>query len=218
MFVKVNGMALFGINTYPVQVESAVERAAMPRFDLVGLPDVAVREAKERVRAAMKNSGFFFPMARITMNLSPADRKKEGTGFDLPILIALLLLTNQLHADVQNAVFIGELSLGGYVRKVDGVLPMVIEAMQSGFKEVYVPLDNIAESAIIEGIDVYPVSSVTQLVDHLTGKKRIEKAKPDLVKPKFEWTALWLIFPMSKDSFKLSAHWKLPQPADTTRS
>ena len=148
MFVKVNGMALFGINTYPVQVESAVERTAMPRFDLVGLPDVAVREAKERVRAAIKNSGFFFPAARITMNLSPADKKKEGTGFDLPILIAILLLTNQLQADVKDSVFIGELSLGGYVRKVDGVLPMVIEAMQSGFKEVYVPLDNIAETTV----------------------------------------------------------------------
>ena len=91
MFVKVNGIGLFGINTYPVQVESSVERTAMPRFDLVGLPDVAVREAKERVRAAMKNSDFFFPTARITMNLSPADKKKEGTGFDLPILVALLL-------------------------------------------------------------------------------------------------------------------------------
>ncbi|MBQ7598152.1 MAG: YifB family Mg chelatase-like AAA ATPase [Clostridia bacterium] len=203
LFVKVNGIGLFGINTYPVQVESSIERTAIPRFDLVGLPDIAVREAKERVRAAMKNSDFFFPNARITMNLSPADKKKEGTGFDLPILIALLLLTNQLHADVQNSVFIGELSLGGYVRKIDGVLPMVIEAKQCGFKEVFVPMDNVAESAIIEGIDVYPVTSVKHLVDHLTGRKCIEKAKPDLVKPRFEMERVMVDFSDVKGQFQV---------------
>ena len=203
LFVKVNGIGLFGINTYPVQVESSIERTAIPRFDLVGLPDIAVREAKERVRAAMKNSDFFFPNARITMNLSPADKKKEGTGFDLPILIALLLLTNQLHADVQNSVFIGELSLGGYVRKIDGVLPMVIEAKQCGFKEVFVPMDNVAESAIIEGIDVYPVTSVKHLVDHLTGRKRIDKAKPDLVKARFEMERVMVDFSDVKGQFQV---------------
>ena len=203
MFVKVNGIGLFGINTYPVQVETSIERTSIPRFDLVGLPDVAVRESKERVRSALKNSGFFYPVSRITMNLSPADRKKEGTGFDLPILISLLLLTNQLCADVANSVFIGELSLNGYVRKVDGVLPMVIEAKQAGFKEVFVPLDNIAESAVVEGINVYPVGSVTQLVDHLSGRKLIEKARPDLVKPKFDMERVAVDFSDVKGQFQV---------------
>lgn len=175
MFSKINSIGLFGMNTYSVGVEASIELGLM-RFDIVGLPDTAVTESRDRVRSAMKNSGYNYPSTRITVNLSPADKKKEGPVYDLPILVALMVASGQLHADTKHMGFIGELSLSGEVQKINGVLPMVIHAKESGLKEMFVPFENGCESCIVEGIDIYPVKTVKELINHLRGSKKIEKA------------------------------------------
>lgn len=175
MFAKVNSVGLFGTNTYSVSVEASVE-SGLPRFDIVGLPDASVSESRDRVRSALKNSGYDYPCTRITVNLSPADKKKEGPVYDLPILIALMLASGQLRSDVLSFGFIGELSLSGKVCKVNGVLPMVIHAKESGLKAMFVPLENASESCIVDGIDIYPVSNVKELISHLRGNRIIKKA------------------------------------------
>lgn len=176
MFAKVNSLGLFGMNTYPVFVEASLE-TGLPRCDIVGLPDAAVSESRDRVRAAMKNSGFTYPTGRITINLSPADKKKEGPLYDLPILVALMLATGQISSVSESSAFIGELSLSGKVCKVNGILPMVIEAKERGIKEVFVPFENAAESCIVEGIIVYPVANCKALISHLTNRTKIQKAE-----------------------------------------
>ncbi len=175
MFAKVNSIGLFGMNTYSVGVEASLENG-LPRFDIVGLPDTSVSESRDRVRAAMKNSKFIYPVSRITVNLSPADKKKEGPVYDLPILIALMLASGQLQADVSDCCFIGELSLSGKVRKVNGALPMAIHAKECGIKKMFVPLENASESYVVKGIDIYPVKNVSQLIKHLRGQEQIKKA------------------------------------------
>lgn len=175
MFAKVNSIGLFGMNTYSVGVEASLEMG-LARFDIVGLPDAAVSESRDRVRSAMKNSKFDYPCTRITVNLSPADKKKEGPVYDLPILVALMLATGQLRADVSSCGFIGELSLSGKVRKITGALPMVIHAKESGLKEIFVPFENASECFVVSGITVYPVKDVTALIEHLQGKKKIKPA------------------------------------------
>ena len=178
MFSKVNSIGLFGLRSYPVGVEASVESMGLPKFDVVGLPDASVSESRDRVRAAMKNNSMEFPVGRITVNLSPADKKKEGPIYDVPILVALLLATGQLSADVSKAAFFGELSLSGKVRKVNGALPMAIEARDSGFTDLYVPLENASECYVVDKINVYPVKDIKTLVDHLKGTckiKRIDK-------------------------------------------
>ncbi len=178
MFAKVNSIGLFGMNAYEVGVECSFARG-MSRFDMVGLPDAAVSESRNRVYSAMKNNGFDFPEGRMTVNLTPADIRKEGSVYDLPVFIALLLATNQLKAEVQECAFIGELSLNGEVRKITGALPMVIKARELGIKEIYLPKDNAGESSVVKDIDIYPVGSVIELYSHLIGKRRIEKVNPD---------------------------------------
>lgn len=163
------------MDSYIVEVEADVS-GGMPAFDIVGLPDTAVRESRDRVRAAMKNCGFGFPITRITVNLAPADIRKEGPLYDLPILIAMLKATDQLNTDISHCAFIGELSLSGEVRGTNGVLPMVIKAKETGFKSVFVPFANGAEGAVVEGIDVYPVKDVRELINHLKGINTISKA------------------------------------------
>lgn len=175
MFSKVNSVGLFGMNTYSVGVEASIEMG-LARFDIVGLPDAAVTEARDRVRSAMKNSGYDYPSTRITVNLSPADKKKEGPLYDLPVCVALMLASSQLSCDVKNKAFIGELSLNGTVQKINGVLPMVIHAKESGLKEMYVPFENGSESCIVDGIDIYPVKNIKELISHLRGIKKIPKA------------------------------------------
>lgn len=175
MFAKVNSIGLFGTNTYSVGVEASLEMG-MSRFDIVGLPDMAVSESRDRVRSAMKNSGFDYPATRITVNLSPADKKKEGPVYDLPIFVALMLASGQLRADVLQFGFIGELSLSGKVRKINGVLPMVIHAKEAGLKAMFVPCDNAFESCVVDGIDIFPVQDVKQLISHLRGRETIKKA------------------------------------------
>ena len=149
MFAKVNSIGLFGMNTYSVGVEASLENG-LPRFDIVGLPDAAVSESRDRVRAAMKNSKFIYPVSRITVNLSPADKKKEGPVYDLPILIALMLASGQLQADVSDCGFIGELSLSGKVRRINGALPMVIHAKEIGINKMFVPLENTSECCVVK--------------------------------------------------------------------
>ena len=168
MTARLFSMGLFGLETYTVEVEADISRG-LPAFDIVGLPDTAVRESRERVRAAMKNCGFDFPVSRITMNLAPADKKKEGPMYDLPLLAALLAATGQLNAPLDDCVFVGELSLSGEIRPVRGVLPMAIAAREAGFRRLFVPAENAREGAVAEGLEVYPVKNVRELTDHLEG-------------------------------------------------
>ena len=156
MFASLNSMGLRGIDGFPVEVEADLSQG-LPGFDVVGLPDTAVRESRDRVRAAMKNAGFTYPVSRITVNLAPADVKKEGSVYDLPLLLALLIASGQLRAELSDAAFIGELSLQGTVRPVRGVLPMVIAARDAGLRRVFVPAANGPEAAGVEELEVYPV-------------------------------------------------------------
>lgn len=172
MFARVMSLGLFGIKAYKVMVEADIS-GGLPRFDIVGLPDTAVSESRERVRSAIKNANLQYPVSRITVNLAPADMKKEGPLYDLPILIALLCANEQLKGVTDDMAFIGELSLDGQLRKVNGILPMVICAQKSGIKKIFIPADNISEGAVVKGIEVYPVKSVLQLLKHLTNVEQI---------------------------------------------
>lgn len=168
MFSELKSVGLFGIDSYMIEVEADIS-SGLPAFDIVGLPDTAVKESRDRVRAALKNCGFKFPIGRITINLAPADLKKEGSIYDLPVLIAILKASGQLDADIGDSVFIGEVSLDGRLRPVGGVLAITITALKSGIKNVFVPEENAAEAAIIEGINVYGINNIKQLIAHLTG-------------------------------------------------
>lgn len=174
MFVRVNSVGMFGMNSYGVGVEASVD-SGMVRFDLVGLPDAAVSESRDRVRSAIKNSGFKFPASRYTVNLTPADIRKEGPLYDLPILVSILIATGQLKCDIEDSAFFGELSLNGKVNKVNGALPMVIKAQELGIKKIYVPSDNASECCIVKDIDIYAIHNVKELYAHLTGEKVINK-------------------------------------------
>ncbi|MCR4925297.1 MAG: YifB family Mg chelatase-like AAA ATPase [Clostridiales bacterium] len=176
MFSSIKSMGIFGMDAFMVDVEADLS-GGIPRFDMVGLPDAAVSESKNRVRSAIKNCKLDFPVSRITINLAPADIKKEGSVYDLPIMIALLTATAQLNTKLDDCAFIGELSLNGEIRHIKGVLPMVIKAQQEGIKRVFVPISNAAESAVVEGIDIYPVKNVKQLLEHFEGTTLIEKAE-----------------------------------------
>ncbi|MBR5112922.1 MAG: YifB family Mg chelatase-like AAA ATPase [Clostridia bacterium] len=178
MFARINSMGLFGIDSYMVGVEVDYGQG-LPRVDLVGLPDTAVSESRNRVRSAMKNSGYEFPQSRITINLSPADVRKEGPLYDLPILIALLKAGQSLKVDTDKFAFIGELSLDGLVRHVNGALPMVIRAQKEGLERVYVPKANARESSLVGGIEVYGVETVKEVIQHLKGEIELERAVYD---------------------------------------
>lgn len=175
MVVKVNSLGLFGLTTYTVEIEADLSHG-IPSFEIVGLPDAAVKESRDRVRSAMKNCGFNFPASRLVVNLAPADVKKEGPLYDLPMLVAVLKATSQVRANLSDSAFIGELSLSGEVRSVAGVLPMAIAAKEKGLKKLYLPAENANEGAVVEGIEVYPLRSVYELIDHLSGRQPIEKA------------------------------------------
>ncbi len=168
MIAKLKSAGIFGMDAFIADVEAYISDG-FSSFEIVGLPDASVKEAKERVRAAIANSGGVYPAVRITVNIAPADIKKSGTLYDLPILLSLLKAGGQLKEDLDDSVFIGELSLDGDVRPAGGVLAMVIKARQCGFKKFYIPVDNAAEGSVVEGIEVYPVENVRQLVDHIKG-------------------------------------------------
>ena len=170
----------FGVDAYIIRVETHIENGAHA-FTLVGLPDNAVKESRDRVSAALKNSNFFFPaIKRITINLAPADIKKEGSGFDLPIAIGIISETGQIVNDkITDYVFVGELSLDGKLRKVPGVLPITIEAKAKNFKGIILPAENANEAAIVEGIEVYPFETLSDVVEFLSGKLIQEPHKVD---------------------------------------
>lgn len=170
LFAKITSIGLFGMQGYPVDVEADLS-SGLPAFDIVGLPDTAVREARDRVRAAIKNCGFEYPVSRITVNLAPADIRKEGPVYDLPLFLAILLASRQMDADLSGCAFIGELSLTGEVRPVKGVLPMILQARDIGLHSIFVPARNAAEGAAAAGIKVYPVGHVKDLLSHLTGER-----------------------------------------------
>lgn len=177
MFSRIKSIGIFGIDSYMIEIEADVQ-TGLPAFDIVGLPDTAVKESRDRVRAAIKNCGFKFPLGRITVNLAPADRKKEGSVYDLPVLLAILKAYGQLKADFTDSVVIGEVALDGKVRSVNGILAITITAKQNGIKNIFVPRENAAEAAVIDGINVYGVENLPQLIAHLKGEKPIEKTEP----------------------------------------
>ncbi|MCD8391501.1 MAG: YifB family Mg chelatase-like AAA ATPase [Firmicutes bacterium] len=180
MFSQLNSCGLMGMDGFEVFVQTDISNG-MPAFEVVGPPDAAVKEAKERVRAAIKNSGLKFPAKRIIINLAPAAQKKGGSGYDLPMTMSILNATEQIYIDdAEESVFIGELSLDGTLNSVDGVLPMVIFAYKNGYKKAFVPKDNANEAAVIDGIEIYPVDNLKSLCDHFDGIKRIEPYTVDL--------------------------------------
>ena len=181
MLSKIYSSGVIGIEGFEVTVEcSAWDR--IPAFELVGLPDTAVKEAKNRVRAACENSGYVFPALDLMINLAPADVKKEGTAFDLAIMCAILQCDGIISRDTDfsDKCLIGELSLSGEVRAVNGVLPMVIAARDAGHREVYVSHENSKEAAVVAGVTVYPVSTLRQLVEHFRGTEPIAPAPSEL--------------------------------------
>lgn len=175
MIAKVRSMGLQGIGGYEVLLEVYISNG-LPAFDVVGLPDAAVREARERVRAAIKNNGYRFPVSRMTVNLAPADKKKAGTLYDLPMLIGILAADGDIDEPGDDCAFIGELSLSGELRPVYGALPMAIAAARCGVKKLFVPADNAAEAAFADGISVYPVKNVDELLRLMRGEVNIEPA------------------------------------------
>lgn len=177
MVVRIKSMGLFGMDAFGVDVETDIS-GGMMAFDIVGLPDTSVKESRDRVRSAIRNCSFEFPMKRIVVNLAPADIKKAGAIYDLPILVSLLLATGAINNDLTHSAFIGELSLGGEIRPVNGVLPMAIQAKEESCKQFFVPADNAIEGAVVDGIDIIPVKSVIQLVRHLRGTEIIPPAQP----------------------------------------
>ena len=175
MLCKLNSLGLHGITGYLVTAECDLT-GGLPNFDIVGLPDTAVKEARERVRAAVKNCGFQFPVSRITVNLAPADRKKGGTLYDLPILVGILAAGGQLPPPAADAAFLGELSLSGELRPVTGMLPMALAAQAAGIRTLYVPADSAPEATLAQGLTVYPVDHVRQLAAHLRGEAPLSPA------------------------------------------
>ena len=182
MVTTVRSLGLTGIAGYEVAAECFLS-GGLPAFDIVGLPDAAVREARERVRAAVKNCGAKFPVSRITVNLAPAGTKKAGTVYDLPIFVGLLAAAGELPAPPQDAAFIGELSLTGALRGVSGVLPMALAARDAGIRTLFVPADNAAEATLAEGLTVYGVPDVAALVAHLKNEALLSPAPVWTPKP-----------------------------------
>lgn len=173
MFSAVKSLGVTGVGGYEVQLEVYIS-SGMPGFEIVGLPDAAVKEARERVRAAIKNNGFSFPVSRMTVNLAPADKKKSGTVYDLPMFVGIVAASNELPQPGADCAFVGELSLTGELRPVAGVLPMAIAAARGGIKRLFVPEANAREAAFADGVTVYGVKNVAQLAAHLRGETMIE--------------------------------------------
>lgn len=189
MTSKLNSLGIFGMNSFLVEVETDLSKG-IPSFDIVGLPDTAVKESRDRVRASIKNCGYEFPISRITVNLAPADIKKVGSIYDLPILMSILKASNQITCNLSDSIFIGELSLNGDLRHINGILPMTIFAKESGFTNIYLPYQNALEASIVSGINVFPVKNLNELFDHISGIKRINPALPSKNKSEEQDTPL----------------------------
>ncbi len=178
MLAKVNSCSVIGLDGVLIDVEVDIANG-LPAFNIVGLPDAAVQEARERVRAAIKNTGMPFPRTRLTVNLAPADIRKAGPAFDLPIAVGTLLAAEAIFGDVEHAIFMGELSLDGSVRHVSGILSMALLAHHLGYTQLFVPAIDALEAALIEGVTVYPVQTLLQVIDHLSGHRRMSPYTAD---------------------------------------
>lgn len=190
MLAKVTSCALIGLDGVPITVEVDVG-AGMPAFNIVGLPDAAVQEAKERVRAAIRNSGGRFPTGRVTVNLAPADIRKEGASYDLPIALGILLASVQIdipNEAIAGSLVVGELSLDGSVRHVDGVLAIADTAQVNGFPTLLVAAEDAAEAALVPGVTVYPIETLVALVRHLVGEELIAPQPPSMIDTDVEET------------------------------
>ncbi len=180
MLAKLRSMSVLGIDAFEIGIEADLTEM-LPSFTIVGLPDGAVRESRERVMSAIKNCGFEFPSRKVTINMAPADVKKEGSAFDLPIAIGLLMASGQVDiVSAQNYLVVGELSLDGSVRRVKGMLSMAICARELGIKGMIVPQENAQEAAVAEGLDIFPVSTLTDALEFLAGTKHIDPFRIDL--------------------------------------
>lgn len=177
MYAKIASLGLYGLDGYAVTVETDTSNG-LPAFDIVGLPDAAVSESRDRVRAAIKNCGYSFPISRVTVNLAPADKRKSGPLYDLPILLAVLKASGQLDAPTDGCAFIGELSLNGALRPVHGVLSMAAAAAKAGIARLFVPAQNAAEAAVVPDLLVYGATSAAQIIRHLSGGSEMPPARP----------------------------------------
>ena len=186
---KVFSCAVIGLDGELIEVEVDIGGGGQVGLFIVGLPDAAVQESKERVRSAIKNSGYLYPLRRIIVSLAPADLRKEGPSYDLPIAVGVLIAGEQIVADVEKTAFLGELALDGAVRHAHGVLPMVALAKERGIETVYVPEVDVHEAGLIEGIRVVPVRTLGQLLGHLEGGARIDDYVRDGQRPAAE--PLW---------------------------
>lgn len=186
MFSRVSTCGLMGLDGYPIQVETDISNG-LPAFDIVGLADISVKEARERVRAAIKNSGFDFPVKRITVNLAPADTRKEGTGFDLPLAISILISAEIIPQGASDGVMIiGELALDGEVRPVSGMLCKAIAIKELGYKKVMVPYKNADEVAVVKDLEILPVKSLQEAVEHFKGNKPVSYTGKEYISPFLE--------------------------------
>jgi len=175
MLARVFSGATVGLESIPIEVEVDLSSSGLPSFTIVGLPDKAIEEAKERVRSAIKNSGFNFPDRRLTVNLSPADLPKTGPAFDLPIAVGILIASGQIAADISDSVFLGELSLDGLLRHTNGILSVAMMAKNRGFKKLFIPSINGKEASVIKNIEIMAVNSLINLYKHLSGIEEIKK-------------------------------------------
>lgn len=175
MLSKIKSISLQGINGFIVEIEVDVQ-GGLPGLNMVGLPDTVVKESKERVKSAIKNSGFEFPRTKVVVNFTPADIKKEGSHLDLAIATAILTSTGIINnMDISKYVFVGELSLNGEVRGIKGILPMILEAEKRGYKKMFIPNTNKNEAGFIKNIEVYTVSSLWELVGYLNDEIGLER-------------------------------------------
>ena len=178
MLSKIKSMSLEGLNGYLVEIQSDVS-GGLPSFEVVGLPDIRVKEAKERVKSAIKNSKIEFPSRKIVVNLAPADIRKEGPFFDLPIAIGILIAIGEIGEikikNFESTIFLGELSLDGNINSVNGVLPMCIEALELGIKRVVIPKGNAMEASVVKDLDIIPVENLNEVLKYLRGEVNIEK-------------------------------------------
>ncbi|MBQ7132188.1 MAG: YifB family Mg chelatase-like AAA ATPase [Oscillospiraceae bacterium] len=176
MYSKINAIGLYGLNAFGIEVEADISRG-LPSFDIVGFPDNVVRESRERIKAAAKACEINLPVAKITINLAPADTKKSGTSNDLPILMSILCAIGLVKNDLSDCAFVGELALNGDVRPINGVLPMVLLAAKYGIKKIFVPFDNAYEASVADNIEIYGIKNLSQLLAHLNGSNILEPAQ-----------------------------------------
>ena len=182
MISNIKTISLTGIEGSLVEVQTDIT-GGLPTFEIVGLPDTSVKESKERIKSAIKNSNIEFPSRRIIINLAPASTKKEGTSYDLPIAIGILIAQKEIiNNKLENTIFIGELSLDGKINRINGVLPMCIEAMNLGIRKVILPKANEREAAVIQNLEIIGVQNLQEVIDYLNGNKKIEKAQIDILK------------------------------------